>query len=128
MVTIRADGLTLQGLVRQPYTPDPAITAALQSFPVLVQSGAASYSDEDGQTARRTVLAQDKNGRLLFILAPYGGFTLAQLSQWLAASDLDLDFALNLDGGSSTGLLLAGAVEAVPAFTLLPAVITVHAR
>ena len=31
---------------------------------------------------------------------------MTEFGQWLAASDLDLDAALNLDGGTSTGLVL----------------------
>ena len=79
--------------------------------------------------ARRTAIGQDGNGRILFIFAPWGSLTLHELSVFLATSDLDLQIAFNLDGGPSTGMLLAGetAVE-IPAFTLLPAVITVSPR
>jgi uncharacterized protein YigE (DUF2233 family) len=101
----------------------------LQSFPVLVKPGGQpGFLEEDGLTSRRTVIAQDRDGRILFILAPWGSFTLYQLSAYLAASDLELDIALNLDGGTSTGLLLIEPAEDIPAFVPLPAVITVHSR
>jgi hypothetical protein len=86
------------------------------------------YPDEDGAPARRTVIAQDRQGRFLFVLAPSGTYTLHQLSRFLVASDLDLELALNLDGGASTGLILADPVEGVPPFELLPIVITVHPK
>jgi exopolysaccharide biosynthesis protein len=90
--------------------------------------GAAGYTEAGGEAARRTVIAQDGDGRILFILAPRGRFTLAQLSQTLAASDLNLDTALNLDGGASTGLILIDPPASIPAYTLLPAVILVYGR
>jgi hypothetical protein len=36
--------------------------------------------------------------------------------------------ALNLDGGASTGLLLADPVEGIAPFTLLPSVIMVYPK
>jgi hypothetical protein len=50
------------------------------------------------------------------------------MSQWLVNSDLDLHIALNLDGGPSTGLLLADSDLAIPAFSPLPTVITIHEK
>ncbi|MEZ4641795.1 MAG: phosphodiester glycosidase family protein [Chloroflexota bacterium] len=128
MVAITEAGIEVRSLAERPYTADEPLTAAVQSFPLLVQPGGTNgYADEDGQPARRTVIAQDRNGRLLLIIAPLGSFTLHQLSQYLLASDLDLDIALNLDGGSSTGMLLTDLPLHIPAFTMLPAVITVSA-
>jgi uncharacterized protein YigE (DUF2233 family) len=73
-------------------------------------------------------MAQDRNGRILFILASWGSFTLHEFSNYLVASDLELDIALNLDGGTSTGLLLADPPEQISAFINLPTVIAVRAR
>ncbi|MCA9924903.1 MAG: phosphodiester glycosidase family protein, partial [Anaerolineales bacterium] len=75
-----------------------------------------------------TVVAQDGNGRILFLLAPYGSFTLHEMSRFLVESDLSIDVALNLDGGTSTGLVLSEPEEQVLAFTAVPAVITVFPR
>jgi hypothetical protein len=94
----------------------------------LQQSGQIGYSEEDGLPARRTVIGQDEQGKFVFILATTGTMTLHEMSQFLANSDLELVLALNLDGGSSTGLLLSDPVEGIPPFTLLPAVITVHSK
>ncbi|MCB8985370.1 MAG: phosphodiester glycosidase family protein [Ardenticatenaceae bacterium] len=130
MLAIDDGGPHLRWLRERPYTPDEPLLYALQSFPMLVQPGGAlGFPEEDGVKARRTVIAQDRNGRVLFIFAPWGSLTLHELSRFLVQSDLDLDIAFNLDGGPSTGMLLAAetAVE-IPAFTLLPAVITVHPR
>jgi cellobiose-specific phosphotransferase system component IIB len=74
------------------------------------------------------VIAQDKEGRFLLIVAPQGYFTLHQLSAYLTDSDLDLDIALNLDGGGSTGLMVAKPREIIPSKVLLPFVILVYER
>lgn len=129
MLAITETNVDIWGLTERPYTPADQLTYALQAFPLLVRAGGTQgYPDEDGQTARRTIIAQDKNGRFLMIVAPWGSFTLYQLSQYLLASDLDLNIALNLDGGTSTGLILIDPPLEIPAYTALPLVITVFPR
>jgi hypothetical protein len=127
MFTVTEAGPEIRWLRERPYSPDEPLRYAFQSFPLLVRpDGQPAFPDEDGHRSRRTVVGQDRNGRILFLIAPWGHFTLHQLSQWLSQSDLDLHIALNLDGGTSSGLLLADPPETVPAFVLLPLVITVH--
>ncbi|GIK54370.1 MAG: hypothetical protein BroJett015_00330 [Chloroflexota bacterium] len=129
MFAVTADGPAVRWLGARPYNPNEPLLYALQSFPMLLKPGGqVGYPDEDGAAARRTVVAQDGDGRVLFILAPWGSFTLHQLSVWLAESDLNLDIALNLDGGTSTGLHLTGPEVVIPAFTRLPVVITVFPK
>jgi len=57
-----------------------------------------------------------------------GYFTLHQLSAYLVQSDLDLEIALNLDGGPSSGLLLSDPPSGEPALVPLPVVILVFPR
>ena len=129
MGVINETGVALRSLAGQPYDGGETIAAALQSFPLLVKPGGEpGFPEEDFRTSRRTVIAQDNQGRVLFLVAPQGTLTLYQLSQWLVNSDLDLHIALNLDGGASTGLLLADPPLHVTSFDLLPVVITVMAR
>lgn len=129
MLAIDASGPQLRALAERPYAPDEPLTYALQSFPLLVRPGGQlGYPEEDGQRARRTVIAQDGDGRFLFIVAPWGSFTLHELSRWLVNGDLDLAIALNLDGGASSGLLLANSALNIPSFTAVPAVIALFPR
>ena len=129
MLAVGESGTEVRWLRERPFSPNEPLNYALQSFPVLVKPGGIlGFPDEDGIPARRTVVAQDSNGNLLFLIAPSGFMTLHQMSQWLVDSDLDLHIALNLDGGPSTGLLLAGSDLAIPAFGPLPAVIVVHEK
>lgn len=129
MFAVMAGRPEVRWLGTRPYSPDEPLQYALQSFPMLVKPGGQiGYPNEDGEANRRTVVGQDGDGRILFILAPWGSFTLHELSVWLAESDLELDVALNLDGGTSTGLHLADPEVVIPAFTRLPAVITVSPK
>jgi uncharacterized protein YigE (DUF2233 family) len=129
MFTVTEAGPELRWLRQRPYDPAESLLAAVQSFPLLVRpGGGVGFPEEDGRPSRRTVVAQDRQGRILFLIAPWGSFTLHQLSLYLVNSDLDLEVALNLDGGSSSGLLLAAPLEGSPALMPLPAVITVHER
>ena len=127
MFTVSPDGaVRLRGLADAPYDPAEPLAEALQGWPLLVQpGGAAAYSFEDSERARRSALAIDRAGRVLLIACPSASFTLAGLAAWLAESDLEIDTAVNLDGGLSTGLLLAGAgaSERVEPFVPLPIVL-----
>jgi Phosphodiester glycosidase len=131
MLGIQEGWAEVRWLAQKPYDSAELLQAALQSFPLLVKPGGymgfpAEF--EDNVKARRTVIAQDRDGRILFIVAPRGHFTLHQLSLYLTESDLDLDIALNLDGGPSTGIWVSNPREVIPSQTLLPIVILVYAR
>lgn len=133
MFAVTEAGPDVRWLGSRPYDPTEPLVAALQAFPMLVLPGGSAGvapSDAGPDTARRTWIGQDAQGRVLAGVAPTGGLTLADLSAWLASADLELDRALNLDGGGSTGLLLdagdGGTV--VAAFDRLPTVILAFAR
>jgi uncharacterized protein YigE (DUF2233 family) len=131
MLAVTTEGPELRWLEQTPYDPQEPLLAGLQSFPLLVKPGGElgfPAEHEDNRRARRTVIGQDRAGRLLFLVADRGYFSLHQLSLYLVNSDLDLDIALNLDGGPSSGLLLAEPAEGIPAFSVLPVVITVKPR
>jgi uncharacterized protein YigE (DUF2233 family) len=75
---------------------------------------------DDRRPARRTVVAQDRRGRILILVAPRGALSLHELARFLVESDLDLDAALNLDGGFSTGLWVRAYDESVEIDSLVP--------
>ena len=132
MLSINKDGANLRWLTDKPYTPGEKLLAAVQSFPVLVKpNGQLGFTKEheDHLKARRTVIGQDMSGNILFIIAPKGYFTLHQLALYLTESDLNLDIAVNLDGGPSSGIVLKNAPqESIPAETPLPIVILVYSQ
>lgn len=129
MLAITDAGPDLRWLAERPYSSTESLLYALQSFPLLVKPGGAlGFPDEDGNPARRTAVAMDADGRFLIILTRQGNFTLHQFSRWLTGSDLGLDIALNLDGGPSSGLILADPRQELLAFSPLPAVIIIHKK
>ncbi len=89
MFAISGDAARVRWNAREPYTGEP-LTYALQNFRVRVLPGGSPNGDidDDGRASLRTMVSH----------APT--FTLTKFSQWLAASDLDLNVALNLDGGA----------------------------
>jgi uncharacterized protein YigE (DUF2233 family) len=123
----------LRWLMTEPYDPEEMVVAAVQSFPVLVKPGGVMGfppDADDGWPARRTVLALDEEGRLIFLVAPRGYLGLHDLARWLVESDLGVDVALNLDGGQSTGVVLAaeGRELTFDSLVPVPAVIVVERR
>lgn len=132
MLSVGSDGaVRLRALRDQPYDPSEPISQALQSFPMLVFPGGtpASISD-NGARARRSAVALDRDGRLLLIASSTSDFTLNGFAAWLSQSDLNIDSALNLDGGPSTGLFLksGGQSAQIDSFGPLPQVLLVEAR
>ncbi|HJS17597.1 MAG TPA: phosphodiester glycosidase family protein [Anaerolineales bacterium] len=131
MLAITDSRAEVRWLVQEPYQSGEPLQAALQSFPILVRPGGElgfGPERENHVSARRTVIGQDTEGRILFIVAPQGYFTLHQLSVYLTESDLGLDIAVNLDGGGSTGILVTSPRELIPSDRPLPFVILVYAR
>jgi uncharacterized protein YigE (DUF2233 family) len=124
--------VSLRYLPNQPYTPDEQLVQAIQGWPMLIQPGGGPlYAEIDQeQRARRSVIAMDTTGNVLLLAFPVPDFTLAELTDWLVASDLNIDSALNLDGGSSTGMCVQGDTvqERVPAYSLLPSMLLVYPR
>jgi uncharacterized protein YigE (DUF2233 family) len=127
MLAVSADGqMSLRWLHTWPLRPDERLAQAVQSFPVLVKPGGLMGFPPDadqGQPSRRTVVAQDTTGRIILLVGPEFRFSLHELATWLAESDLQLDIALNLDGGTSTGLWISGHDEQIDSLVPVPAVI-----
>ena len=131
MLAINESRAELRWLAEKPFNSNEQLQAALQSFPILVHPGGRlgfGAERENHVSARRTVIGQDKAGRILFIVTPQGHFTLHQLSLYLTDSNLNLDIAINLDGGGSTGILVANPREIIPSNRPLPFAILVYER
>ncbi len=123
--------LSLRSLRQQPYNPNSEqLEQATQSVPMLMLGGKRTQFNADASQTRRSVVAMDKQGRLLFIVSPNPIFSLDELADQLVSSDLSIKVALNLDGGSSTGLYVNGGRSQVSIDSLakLPLVIIVKAR
>jgi uncharacterized protein YigE (DUF2233 family) len=132
MLSADAHGtVSLRSLRQQPYNPNTEqLQQATQSSPMLMLGGKRTQFNADASQTRRSVVAMDKQGRLLFIASPGQVFSLDQLADQLASSDLSIETALNLDGGASTGLYVNGGSSqvAIDSLAKLPLVVIVRAR
>ncbi|MFA6474775.1 MAG: phosphodiester glycosidase family protein [Patescibacteria group bacterium] len=100
----------------------------IQSYPILVEQGEALVEDSNGAVAQRTVVALDASGKIYFIIAEHGVLTLQQMATIIAAwTEPNIETALNLDGGTSTGLVIASdAVNYSDDSFVVPSVIVLH--
>ena len=76
------------------------------------------------------MVAIDESGHLLLIACGWPAFTLSQLSRWLVDQQLGIVNALNLDGGSSTGLALNTAARSfvIDSLVRVPQVLVIERR
>ncbi|WP_162909986.1 phosphodiester glycosidase family protein [Aggregatilinea lenta] len=128
MFQVDMGSVRVRSLVAEPYYGESLLQAA-QAFPMLVEAGGVAAPQGSGfdEGSRRTVAAQDRSGRILFIAVPGAFLSFAELQAWLLSSDLDLNIAFALDGGRSTGLVIRGADPQVfPSLDQLPTVIAAY--
>ena len=129
MISVDTQGnVKLRSLNQQPYDPNnEQLQQATQSSPMLMINGKRTQFSANAASQRRTIVAQDTQGRLLFIASPGSAFSLDELADILASSDLSLKTALNLDGGASTGMYVNAGNQhvAIDSVTTLPIVIIV---
>jgi exopolysaccharide biosynthesis protein len=134
LFAVTVDGqVSVQWLRDRPYDPAEPLAQGVMSFPVLAKPGGVMgfpADADEGTSARRTVVAQDSEGRILFIAAPRGHLSLHEMAIFLAESDMEIDVALNLDGGPSTGLWLTTEENPVgiDSRAAVPSVISIEPR
>ena len=105
MLLIKDGKPELRYLPQNNFSEKEKIDFGLQTFPTLINQGKNLIAQDSGKTARRTVLAQDKNGQIYIVISEFF-ISLFQLSDWLVNSELKPQIAINLDGGPSTGLII----------------------
>ncbi len=106
-----------------------SIKQAVQGFPLLVEDGRQAYfAAGGGERTRRTVIGIDGRGKVLIMVAPFLGLSLADLSAYLPKTDLDIDAAFNLDGGGSTMIALPGADYFQPSLEPAPVILAAYRR
>lgn len=107
--------------LNQPFDATASQEAA-QSFPVLVRRGQMAVAEDSGKVARRTFVGVRNDGWAVLGVLADGELSLFQLAQKLSQTDVQMQMALNLDGGPSTGYsFTAGNTEQVAnSFTQVP--------
>ena len=104
---------------------------AVECYPVLLlPGGQPTFPVETEKAARRSIVALDTDGNLVLVFSNLSLFTLHEAANWLAISGLNLDTALNFDGGRSSGLAVrTGAEEQVyPSVVQVPSVLVIYTR
>jgi exopolysaccharide biosynthesis protein len=101
----------LEILDRQAFSADDALEA-VQAGPRLIAKGNIIKSISDNESTRRSGLCIDGEQRLVLfaVSSSLTGLTIGELQQTLASAAVRCEDALNLDGGGSTQLFIAGQV------------------
>ncbi len=81
-------------------------TQGVQSYPLLVDYKGHIRVRNSQKRAQRTVIAIDRHGYILIMNTNAAYFTLHDFAHFLKASSLEIDSALNLDGGSEAQLYI----------------------
>lgn len=81
-------------------------TQGVQSYPLLLDYKGHIRVRSSSKTAQRTVIAIDRHGYILIFNTNQAYFTLRDFAHFLKASTLEIDSALNLDGGSEAQLYI----------------------
>jgi exopolysaccharide biosynthesis protein len=105
-----------------------------EGFPLLIVGGRPNLSAalyDAAARSRRTVIAQDRNERILIIVTASAEMTLSEMTIWLQNVNLGIVTALNLDGGSSSQIYLASRnapLEFKHGAIAVPVVLAVYPR
>jgi hypothetical protein len=114
--------------LRQPYRGEP-YEQAVQAFPNLVIDGEAAYNNSnDYRPSRRTIVGQDRQGRIVLMVTPGFGPGLYNVSQYLPTTDIGFVNAFNLDGGGSTMMYVAPVEYVLRSIDPVPAVLAAYPR
>lgn len=91
-------GISLLDLQHNPFNPaSDKHEVRVQSFMLLDRDGRKRVRRSDW-LANRTIVGMTRDDRLM-ILVTEGGWTLWELADWIARSDLGVRHAMSLDGG-----------------------------
>lgn len=133
MLTVSDEVVSIRALAQFPYKPEEYFDQAVQCSPMILYPGGfpVQFDDVAPDLSRRTAVAQDTRGRIVFIAIDEGVVSLYQLRDWMVEqTDLELFTAFNLDGGYSTGLALdaGGRSLTIESRAKLPIVIAVYPK
>lgn len=96
------DGMV--SIVRRPQKKQMPMTFGIQGWPTLLWQSRVVSDLNDVDVARRTAVGIDESGAVLWVVDAHGS-TLRAFAKRLLQEDVGLVNAVNLDGGSSTGLM-----------------------
>jgi uncharacterized protein YigE (DUF2233 family) len=117
----------------EPYRNTEIFEQVVQGLPMLMVAGqVAPAFNPDLSTAPdfRSVIAQDRYGRVLFITTQYTKVSLTDMARFLGVSGMEINTAVNMDGGTSTQMYMAsgGANQFTTGLRAVPVVVAVYRR
>jgi uncharacterized protein YigE (DUF2233 family) len=131
MFQVTGETVRVRSLVQEPYQGE-ILDQAVQAFPMLIETGGQIARTGDGfdTPSHRTMVAQDTQGRILFMVTPLGTLTFRNAQQWLSDSGLNIAVAFGLDGGKSTGMYARASDGELlhPSIDPIPVVIAAYPR
>lgn len=135
---VKAGTPRVRSLYLEPYNNTESFEQVVQGLPVLMVNGMVAPAfnpDINTAPAKRSVVAMDSRGRVLFIvtqpgLSPQNDVSLLDMARFLGAAGLEVFTAVNLDGGSSSALYMAtgGPSQFIPGVRAFPVAIAVFRR
>jgi len=106
MFQVKGGVASVRSMFLQPYQQGEAFERAAHSFPMLMTLGqvAPIMPDLASVSDRRTVIAQDSTGRIMFLTT--SATLLKDMGLFLSLSGFNISSAVNMDGGNSTNMYI----------------------
>lgn len=105
-VVVNDNQLEVRDLAEEPFISGEKNDFVLQSFPFLIKNGLINIKKDSNKVARRTAIGIDNEKNIYLIILSHDELSLYRLAQSLKETGIDFVNVLNLDGGSSTGLVI----------------------
>lgn len=130
LFAVTGQRVDIYALGRADYNPQGLrFDQAVEAYPLLVlPGGQPAFPEDTHNRARRTVIGLDQDNQVIVVISDIPLYSLYELAQWTASSNLGLDSALNLDGGRSTGIevSLPNEQKLINSYVPVPIVITIN--
>ncbi len=107
LVFIKENTLTISDTSKN-HIDAANIKEGAQTYPILIKDGKELLTRDTGKEARRSWIGLDQTGRVWLGVLPNREASLFELMKRLMELDIKWKMVANLDGGPSTGIVVAG--------------------
>jgi exopolysaccharide biosynthesis protein len=106
LLVIENNELSIRNLGKDPLSSGEKVENGLQSYPFLIKDLIRGFKEDSGKKAHRTAIGLDNNDYIYIILVDDHRITLYDLMVELIKTNIEFTQVLNLDGGTSTGMII----------------------